>query len=434
MSTRIGIKEIFQKLVHALGGLLRILAVWLAFFVAMWASRGAGGGYVALGCAIVLAGALWWRGWRQRSRGASVRRAVVMLLVLAPLGYLMIPLASSVLPSLPADATAQLWPTGPDRKVAVYRYPPADVASANGLALVFVHGGPGAYVRDFDRRFFAEFARDGFDVVLYDQFGAGQSPLGDVRTYTHQNNVNDLVAVLERVNKPVVLVGQSYGATLVTSALMQAEVRDRVKYVVLTEPGKIPGAAFSFSPMMAEKTTRAPDGAQPPSVAVLAKLAAPRALLASLLPADQRYVSQEELINHYTPDVQHALVANAFCKGDTGLLEAFETERFNLLANFGISRDARGSPTPDLAGLSSPVLLLLGECSYIPRGRAMEYFDVYRIARSHLVPGVGHVPWGNERGQRLTREAIVRFVAQQPGPLPNEPTASERNAFVSAGR
>jgi len=127
-------------------------------------------------------------------------------------------------------------------------------------------------------------------------------------------------------------------------------------------------------------------------------------------------------------------VGNAFCKGDTRLLDAWKPTRFNLLANTHIARTMRDTTQPDLRQLASPVLLLLGECSYIPRGRAMEYFDVYRIARSHAIPGVGHIPWGNERGQRLMREAIIAFVTSTRAPLPNEPTLATRDAFVAAGR
>lgn len=430
---RSGLRGPWHFLRRALIVLVCMAAVWLTFVAALWASHGALRGYVALLLSVGVAAALWWFGTRRRAVGARVRRAVAMVLALAPLVYLMVPLASDTLPVLPDDPTIEQWATGTGREVAVYRYRPA-AAVDRGLALVFVHGGPGGYVRDFDRDFFAQFASDGFDVVLYDQFGAGASPTGDVRGYTHENNISDLAAVLRRVGKPVVLVGQSYGATLITSALSRADVREHVKYVALSEPGKLPGAVFSTEPTLADKTTRAPDGAQPPSAAQLAALAAPRALLATALPADQRYVAQEELINLYTPDVQRALVSNAFCKGDTALLSAWKPTRFNLLANTGVSRTTREAVRPDLRQLPSPVLLLLGECSYIPRGRAMEYFDVYRIARSHAVPGVGHILWGNERGQRLVRDALVAFVTHATAPLPNEPTLATRDAFVEAGR
>ena len=107
----------------------------------------------------------------------------------------------------------------------------------------------------------------------------------------------------------------------------------------------------------------------------------------------------------------------------------------DALSHLGIGRFVTISPYPKyLQDLAAPVLLLLGQCSYIPRGRAMEYFDIYPIARSNLIPGVGHITWGNAQGQALTRDAIVRFVDNVTGPLANEPTQSSRQAFVASGR
>ena len=426
-------KILLKKGLRLLGLPLRMLAVWLAFLVVLWVSRGALAGYPAFILAVAAAAALWWRWSRPRSRCASILHALAMVVALAPLAYVLVPLASSTLAPLPASAAVQMWQTGVGRSVAVYHYPAAAAASRN-LAMVFVHGGPGGYIRDFDRDFFRSFAKAGFDVVLYDQFGAGYSPIGEASGYTHEKNIEDLAAILARLNKPALLVGQSYGATLVTSALAHAEVRKRVSYVVLTDPGKIPGAGFSTSTTMSKKTTIAADATQTPTPSIAAKLAAPRALLAAFLPAGQRLAPQEEIINHYTPDVQRALVSSAFCKGDTALLDAFVPLRFNLLANAAISRDARSAATPNLQQMTAPVLLLLGQCSYIPRGRAMQYFGVYNIERAHLIDGVGHVVWGNAKGQQLTRDAIIRFIDRAPGPLVNEPTKASADKFAESGR
>jgi pimeloyl-ACP methyl ester carboxylesterase len=168
-----------------------------------------------------------------------------------------------------------MWPTYDGRQVAVYRYRAAPDTDRHA-ALVFVHGGPGAYLRDFDRDFFANFAHARFNVVLYDQFGARRSVLAKPVIYTHENNVKDLAAILERVNKPTVLVGQSYGATLNTSALAQDDVRKRVTHVILSEPGRVAGGVESEAWPMAEKTTRAVDAIEKPSQAVVVKLVASR--------------------------------------------------------------------------------------------------------------------------------------------------------------
>ena len=426
-------KNAFRKVVRFLTVPIHMLAVWLTFLIVLWVTRGGAGGVPALCVAIAVASILWWRHTRFATRRRAIVHGSLMVLALAPVAYVLAPLAPSSLAPLSADPSAELWSTGPGRAVAAYRYP-ADPVRARNTALVFVHGGPGAYVRDIDRAFFAGFARAGFDVVLYDQVGAGRSSLVSPEHYTHDNNVRDLAAVLARVNMPTVLVAQSYGATLVTSAMANRDLRKRVTHLILTEPGRIPGAAFSLDKSMSKKTTLAPDATLSPSVAVTGKLIAPRAILAASLPAGNGLASQEELINHYTPDVQRLLVSNAFCKGDTAMLDSFHPGRFNLIANARISRDAGKVATPNLHDMAAPVMMLLGECSYIPRGRAMEYFGVYTTARAHLIPGVGHIVWGNARGQELTRDAIVRFVDGAPGLLPNEPTRATARLFVENGR
>jgi pimeloyl-ACP methyl ester carboxylesterase len=426
-------KNILNKTLRFLTIPLQMVGLWIAFVAFLWISRGVAGGYLAFALTIALAAALWWRGKDRRSHRAAILRGLALAVAMAPPAYLLVPLAASTLPPLSSDASVQMWPTYAGREVAVYRYP-ADPASDRHAALVFVHGGPGAYLRDFDRDFFASFAHAGFDVVLYDQFGAGRSALGEPAVYTHENNVKDLTAILTRINKPTVLVGQSYGATLITSALAQEDVRKRVTHVILSEPGRVPGGVESEAKPMAEKTTRAPDAMEKPGQAVIAKLLAPRAMLATFLPRKNGFVKQEELINLYSSDVQHMLVSPGFCKGDTALLDSFKAGRFNILANVAINRDALAVDTPDLRNLAAPVLLLLGECSYIPRGLAMEYFGLYHITRSQLIPGVGHILWGNDKGQALTRDAIVRFVDNMPAASPNEPTAASATQFVASGR
>lgn len=426
-------KNFTKKIARFLTIPLQMGAVWLTFLLTLWISRGVAGGYPAFLLSMAIAGILLWRRARRSTMRAVIWRGIGLVLALAPLVVVLIPLASSSLSAMAADKSVQLWATHDGRQVAVYRYP-ADPATDRHMALVFVHGGPGAYLRNFDRDFFSTFAHAGFDVVIYDQFGAGRSPIGDPATYTHQNNVKDLAAVLAHIDKPAVLIGQSYGATLVTSALSIPEVRKHVTHVILSEPGRLPGGAESTAKSMSEKTTSALDASETPSRAVIAKVAAPRAILASFLPRGNGFVKQEELINLYAKDIQRLLVAPGFCKGDTALLDTFQAERFNLIANVAVNRDALAAPTPDLRSIKAPVLLLLGECSYIPRGLAMEYFGVYTITRSQLIPKVGHILWGNAQGQALTRDSILRFVDNLPAVLPNEPNASNTRQFVESGR
>lgn len=423
-------------------GLARPLAVWLSFFLVLGLSKGALAGVPALLVATLVALVLWHRrtrqickdGWRGLSTRARSMRVLPLVLTLLPLGVLMMPEASTRLQPLPDDPGVQYWPTSDGRSVAVYRFAPSPSVPDRHQALVFVHGGPGAYIRNFDRDFLAGFARDGFEVVLYDQFGSGRSPLGDAASYNHEGNVADLLAVLDRVAKPAVLLGQSYGAAVITSALQSPRAHNWVRQVVLTEPGKLPGGISELDPTQTDKTTIAPDASEAPSLSVLSSMLAPRMLAATFLPAGNHFVPQEELINLATPAVQRSLIASGYCRGGAAQLDQFEALRFNPAANVAVSQSALKAQRPKWMALNLPVMLLLGECSYVPRGRAMAYFDVLPIARSQWLPGVGHILWGTPAGQAMTRDAVLRFVDGKPAAMADEPTAASRGRFVKAGR
>ena len=105
-----------------------------------------------------------------------------------------------------------------------------ECGNPEGLPVVFLHGGPGAGLSPYHRRFFDP-AR--WRVVLFDQRGAGRStPFASLDANTTQ----DLVADIERIREHLgiarwLVFGGSWGSTL---ALAYAEAHpDRVTGLVL---------------------------------------------------------------------------------------------------------------------------------------------------------------------------------------------------------
>lgn len=104
------------------------------------------------------------------------------------------------------------------------------VGTPGAIPVVFLHGGPGGNISPYYRRFFNP---KRFDVLLFDQRGAGKStPFASIENNTTQ----DLVADIEKLRKMVgvdkwIVVGGSWGATL---ALAYATTHpDRILGVVL---------------------------------------------------------------------------------------------------------------------------------------------------------------------------------------------------------
>lgn len=105
-----------------------------------------------------------------------------------------------------------------------------ECGSPNGVPVVFLHGGPGAGLQPYHRRFFDPTR---FRVVLFDQRDAGKStPFADL----DDNTTQDLVADIERIREHLgidrwVVFGGSWGSTL---ALAYAETYpDRALALVL---------------------------------------------------------------------------------------------------------------------------------------------------------------------------------------------------------
>ncbi|MFA6229857.1 MAG: prolyl aminopeptidase [Rhodanobacter sp.] len=88
-----------------------------------------------------------------------------------------------------------------------------ECGNPTGLPVIFLHGGPGAGVSTYHRRFFDP-AR--YRIVLFDQRGAGQStPFAELADNTTAHLIADIEAIRERLGiERWVVFGGSWGSTL----------------------------------------------------------------------------------------------------------------------------------------------------------------------------------------------------------------------------
>lgn len=88
-----------------------------------------------------------------------------------------------------------------------------EAGNKDGIPILFLHGGPGAGISPFCRRFFdPEYYR----IILFDQRGAGKSkPFAEIRENTTWDLVNDIEKLREKLRiKKWILFGGSWGSTL----------------------------------------------------------------------------------------------------------------------------------------------------------------------------------------------------------------------------
>lgn len=99
-----------------------------------------------------------------------------------------------------------------------------------GIAVLFVHGGPGAGCSKYDRRFFDP---DKYRIILFDQRGSGRStPHAELQGNTTDNLVKDMEAIRKHLGiEKWMLFGGSWGSTL---SLVYAETHpDKVLGMIL---------------------------------------------------------------------------------------------------------------------------------------------------------------------------------------------------------
>lgn len=91
--------------------------------------------------------------------------------------------------------------------------------NANGIPVLFLHGGPCSGTKPDHRRFFNP---DAYRIILFDQRGCGQSlPFGELQHNTTQDLLNDMEQIRQQLGiAQWLLFGGSWGATL---ALLYAQ-------------------------------------------------------------------------------------------------------------------------------------------------------------------------------------------------------------------
>lgn len=100
----------------------------------------------------------------------------------------------------------------------------------DGIAVCFVHGGPGAGCENYHRRFFDP---NVYRIILFDQRGAGRStPHAELEGNTTQDLVADMESIREKLGiNRWILFGGSWGSTL---SLVYAETHvDRVMALIV---------------------------------------------------------------------------------------------------------------------------------------------------------------------------------------------------------
>lgn len=373
------------------------------------------GVFIGVGLAVaaaVAAGACALLLRRQPARPRRVAAVVAVVVTVALTVGWLVPLGSPP-PDLPASASPRwLLATGSHLE---FRHVPAVSAPdrpRRPWPVVVLHGGPGIPDLIGDQAVWGQLARDGFDVYVYAQLGAGGSTrLVDPAGYGLDRDVADLEQVrrLLGVDK-MVLVGHSYGALLAAGYL--AAHPSRVDRLVLTSPAPLDPADHST----AQATSRL-SLAQRLHLAPL--VLQPRALLGYLL-LQVNPIAAHAYLGDVEADRRNDAVldwaqSGLHCPGHQPPPPVTGSGFYRLQ----YPQSATAPPPPDLRphiqGRPIPVLVLKGGCDYLSWTSVQDYRRVLPDTTLVYLPDAGHDIYQDKPDQLLT--AARAFLADQPPPI-----------------
>ena len=306
--------------------------------------------------------------------------------------------------------STRYWPMSGGYRIAYTRVPAHDGVRAldpsrTAAPILFLHGGPGGYVYQSSIETMGRLAALGHDVYLYDQVGSG---LSDRRSrpkdYSFDGHLADLHEIVARHlgARKVILIGQSYGGQLVAHYLSRHA--DLVERAVLTSPGILEPSVFDADgKWVNERKYPQPPGLRFRPHPVPKKNSFPFDLplrgIASAVTAtgfNRKLAPDAEadgMLNDFAVDYTVTVVCDARnVKPEEGGLGFYAHIWSNWYADLP-------DPRPALRRVETPVLVLQGECDFIPYAGAYEYADLLPHGEYRFVPGAGHEIWWDRPDQ-----------------------------------
>jgi proline iminopeptidase len=359
-------------------------------------------GFVALGvalhaCAGMLLARLFYRR-RERPWRASARAALPWTAVVASIAVI------ALWPRPPENAPPLAERGAPFELVRLSTGSRVAVAQLGDTAatprVVFLHGGPGGFVRSSDVELFRDVASAGFRVVLFDQPGGGASERLDLADYHIARQVADVEALRVHLgDERVVLVGQSWGARLAYEYYVAHP--ERVTRMIFLSPGPLRAHHAEFDVSRAGSS-----GPSFPPYAVLTFF------LFQVSPdAALDFLSRDQF-DAFAASQLDASARRAVCRETVDRLPRVRPARgldaYAMIALRGAVGSIDAPPPPDVR---VPSLVLRGACDYLVRGAAEDYVDTIGATLVE-VPGVGHQLWFPERAPIVER--IVAFLREEP--------------------
>lgn len=280
--------------------------------------------------------------------------------------------------------------------------------------IIFCHGGPGGYIHSSIIHTLDEMTNLGHDVYLYDQRGSGLSDrlekYSDISFDAHIKDLDEIISQKIK-RKKVILMGQSFGSELI--AHYSAYYPDAIEKMIFSSPGGLtPHRMKNEQYVDLDSLFRIPDSLkfiEPYSfvkdVDRVARKPKAITLITGAMLLDKKLISDKQadrILNTLASKFTRGMVCdekNVLPEEGGGGLYAF------IATNQGDIPDVRDK----IRQLEIPIIVIQGQCDYIPFSLAYEYVDLYKNSAYKFIENAGHEIWWEQKERYL--QVISHFLS-----------------------
>lgn len=348
---------------------------------------------------------------------------IVRLLYIIPyaIGFILL-LKKTLFNELPGPIIKQImpentkyWSLDSGSRIAYWNY--QATKSKKKYPIIYVHGGPGAHVRNMDRTFFKEFTKEGYDVYLYDQPGGGFSDYLDITEYSMTRFVNDLDSIRRIIKtEKVILVGQSFGARICSmyaleyeehveqiiyvgaAGLKKKSIKDNIKDKKQFEKSEIIFANTKdteFKPTLKE-------GIRFVFSILMCKLGGHKIV--------SQFITQKEITEYGTRMIPDA-IARAYHIKYKDKVPTITSGGINTIVNVLMHNDydkISNKLISQLKGSKIKVLILRSSYDYVPWEDTKHYKEIFINHSLVHIEESGHIAWSIN--EKVTFDSILHFL------------------------
>jgi proline iminopeptidase len=268
--------------------------------------------------------------------------------------------------------------------------------------MIFIHGGPGAHVRQIDRDFFKRFIEEGYDVYLYDQAGGGFSDTIALSEISMARMIKDLEGIRVEIDaEKIILIGQSFGANI--TAFYMSKHPEHLASAIFTAPGDLrPKSFLSLSrekkKMDETEILYASEHIQGFQPTIVEGVRFAMAIMTSRFggkKAVENLISQKEMTDYATRMIPEA-IHMAYHSKYLDHVPTIKSGGINVLINAAMHSDYQKigqEVIHKLEELSHPVLVIRAEYDYVAWDATKYYDTIMNNSFLVYIRESGHIPW-----------------------------------------